>query len=182
MAEQDFQNATEYKLKKFTISKGDGSKETSLLNSDMIAAFSFHESITNPFLGASVLMSDSNGFINTFPIQGGEIVNIEVSTSFDKQVGGGQPTRYKLKVFKIASRVIKNKQQTYTLVMVSEEAFTNEIVRLEKQLSGKPDEIVTKLIRENLKSSKEVFVEPCKFAVKMLPAKRRPFDLSLIHI
>ena len=112
MAEQDFQNATEYKLKKFTISKGDGSKETSLLNSDMIAAFSFHESITNPFLGASVLMSDSNGFINTFPIQGGEIVNIEVSTSFDKQVSGGQPTKYKLKVFKIASRVIKNKQQT----------------------------------------------------------------------
>ena len=61
--------------------------------------------------------------------------------------------------------------------MVSEEAFTNEIVRLEKQLSGKPDEIVTKLIRENLKSSKEVFVEPCKFSVKMLPAKRRPFDI-----
>ena len=177
MAEQDFQNATEYKLKKFTISKGDGSKETSLLNSDMIATFSFHESVTNPFLGASVLISDSNGFINTFPIQGGEIVNIEVSTSFDKQVSGGQPTKYKLKVFKIASRVIKNKQQTYTLVMVSEEAFTNEIVRLEKQLSGKPDEIVTKLIRENLKSSKEIFVEPCKFSVKMLPAKRRPFDI-----
>ena len=177
MAEQDFQNATEYKLKKFTISKGDGSKETSLLNSDMIASFSFHESITNPFLGASVMISDSNGFINSFPIQGGEIVNIEVSTSFDKQVGGGQPTRYKLKVFKIASRIIKNKQQTYTLVMVSEEAFTNEIVRLEKQLSGKPDEIVTKLLRESLKTSKEIFVEPCKFAVKMLPAKRRPFDV-----
>ena len=36
---------------------------------------------------------------------------------------------------------------------------------------------MTKLIRENLKSSKEVFVEPCKFSVKMLPAKRRPFDI-----
>ncbi len=37
--------------------------------------------------------------------------------------------------------------------------------------------MVTKLVREKLKSSKEIFVEPCKFSVKMLPAKRRPFDI-----
>ena len=36
---------------------------------------------------------------------------------------------------------------------------------------------MTKLLRESLKTSKEIFVEPCKFAVKMLPAKRRPFDV-----
>ena len=177
MAENTFQNSSEFKLKKCTISYGDGSNTTSLLSGDMIAAFSFHESIVKPFVAGSLMLSDSTGFLTNFPIQGGEIVEIEVSTSFDEQTNKGQPTKYKLKVMRIASRTIKEKMQIYTLVMLSEEAFVNEIVRLEDPLSGKPDEMVTKLVREKLKSSKEIFVEPCKFSVKMLPAKRRPFDI-----
>ena len=177
MAENTFQNSSEFKLKKCTISYGDGSNTTSLLSGDMIAAFSFHESIVKPFVAGSLMLSDSTGFLTNFPIQGGEIVEIEVSTSFDEQTNKGQATKYKLKVMRVASRTIKEKMQIYTLVMVSEEAFVNEIVRLEDPLSGKPDEMVTKLVREKLKSSKEIFVEPCKFSVKMLPAKRRPFDI-----
>ena len=177
MAENTFQNSSEFKLKKCTISYGDGSNTTSLLSGDMIAAFSFHESIVKPFVAGSLMLSDSIGFLTNFPIQGGEIVEIEVSTSFDEQTNKGQPTKYKLKVMRIASRTIKEKMQIYTLVMLSEEAFVNEIVQLEDPLSGKPDELVTKLVREKLKSSKEIFVEPCKFSVKMLPAKRRPFDI-----
>ena len=177
MAENTFQNSSEFKLKKCTISYGDGSNTTSLLNGDMIAAFSFHESVLKPFVAGSLMLSDSIGFLTNFPIQGGEIVDMEVSTSFDEQTNKGQATKYKLKVMRIASRTIKEKMQMYTLVMVSEEAFVNEIIRLEDPLSGKPDELVTKLVREKLKSSKEIFVEPCKFSVKMLPAKRRPFDI-----
>ena len=177
MAENTFQNSSEFKLKKCTISYGDGSNTTSLLSGDMIAAFSFHESIVKPFVAGSLMLSDSTGFLTNFPIQGGEIVEIEVSTSFDEQTNKGQATKYKLKVMRVASRTIKEKMQIYTLVMVSEEAFVNEIVRLEDPLSGKPDEMVTKLVREKLKSSKEIFVEPCKFSVKMLPAKRRQFDI-----
>ena len=177
MAENTFQNSSEFKLKKCTISYGDGSNTTSLLSGDMIAAFSFHESIVKPFVAGSLMLSDSTGFLTNFPIQGGEIVEIEVSTSFDEQTNKGQATKYKLKVMRVASRTIKEKMQIYTLVMVSEEAFVNEIIRLEDPLSGKPDEMVTKLVREKLKSSKEIFVEPCKFSVKMLPAKRRPFDI-----
>ena len=174
---QTFQNSSEFKLKKCTISKGDGSKTTDLTTGDMIAAFSFHESVVKPFVAGSLMLSDSTGFLTDFPIQGGEIVDIEVSTSFDEQTNDGLPTKYKLKVAKIVGRTVKEKMQIYTLVMTSEEALVNEVVRLEDPLSGKPDEIVTKLVREKLKSSKEIFVEPCKFSVKMLPAKKRPFDV-----
>ena len=146
MAENTFQNSSEFKLKKCTISYGDGSNTTSLLSGDMIAAFSFHESIVKPFVAGSLMLSDSTGFLTNFPIQGGEIVEIEVSTSFDEQTNKGQATKYKLKVMRIASRTIKEKMQIYTLVMVSEEAFVNEIIRLEDPLSGKPDEMVTKLV------------------------------------
>ena len=67
--------------------------------------------------------------------------------------------------------------QSYTLFMCSEESFVNEVIRLQKQLSGKPDEIVAGLLRNELKSSKEFFVEPTKFSVKLLPGKRRPYDV-----
>lgn len=172
MAENQYQNASEFQLKKCVISKGDGSQPTSLLSGDMIIAFSFHESVFHPFVGASLMLSDSNGLINTFPIQGGEIVEIEVGTSLSEE-----PVNYKLKVYKIASRSIKDKRQLYTLVLASDEAFVNEVVRLQTLQEGRPDQIVANLIRKELKSSKEVFVEPTKFEVRMLAARRRPFDL-----
>ena len=96
MAENNFQNSSEFKLKKCTISYGDGSNTTSLLSGDMIAAFSFHESVVKPFVAGSLMLSDSTGFLTNFPIQGGEIVDIEVSTSFDEQTNKGQATKYKL--------------------------------------------------------------------------------------
>ena len=101
MAENQYQNASEFQLKKCVISKGDGSQPTSLLSGDMIIAFSFHESVFHPFVGASLMLSDSTGFLTDFPIQGGEVVDIEVSTTFDEQTNDGQPIKYKLKVAKI---------------------------------------------------------------------------------
>ena len=66
MAENNFQNSSEFKLKKCTISYGDGSNTTSLLSGDMIAAFSFHESVVKPFVAGSLMLSDSTGFLLTF--------------------------------------------------------------------------------------------------------------------
>jgi hypothetical protein len=82
-------------------------------------------------------------------------------------------------VWRIANRGSQGKAQAYTLGLVSVEALNNECVRLVKPLSGKPDDIIKKMLREDLKTDKDFFPAEAttQFAVKMLPVNRRPFDI-----
>ena len=165
------QHASEFKLISCVLSKGDDTKPTAL-DRDMIASLSVHESIVSPFMGATMMISDSKGLLNTFPVEGGENIEIKLKTTWDDT-----PIRYKFKIFKIVSRVIKNKQQLYILALTSEEVFTNETVRVEQLQTGDPSDIVATLIRKELKSSKTIYSEKTKFEVRHLPGRSRPFDI-----
>ena len=146
-------------------------KERSI-GTDMIISFDYMESILSPFVSGALLLSDSKDFINTFPIEGGEEVELAIKHSFNKNA-----QRYIFRVYKIASRIIDGKKQVYNLLLVSEEALINESVRVQTQQDGEPSSIIIKMIREELKSSKEVFSEPSRFKVRMIPNNKRPFDL-----
>ena len=165
------QHASEFKLISCVLSKGDDTKPTAL-DRDMIASLSVHESIVSPFMGATMMISDSKGLLNNFPVEGGENIEIKLKTTWDDT-----PIRYKFKIFKIVSRVIKNKQQLYILALTSEEVFTNETVRVEQLQTGDPSDIVATLIRKELKSSKTIYSEKTKFEVRHLPGRSRPFDI-----
>ena len=165
------QHPNQITLLKFVMSKSDGSNPVKL-DTDMIISFDFMESIVSPMLSGQVVISDSKDFINEFPIEGGEIIEIDVKSSWSED-----PTQYKLRVYKIGGRVIDGKKQLYTLLLISEEALVNESVRVQKQLEGNPESIIGKLIQNELKSTKEIFSEPSRFKIKMLPGNVRPFDI-----
>ena len=83
------QHASEFKLVSCVLSNGDGSKKTAL-DRDMIAIFTVHESVVSPFMGATIMLSDSKGLLNGFPIQGGENIEIKLKTTWEDE-----PVRYK---------------------------------------------------------------------------------------
>ena len=103
----------------------------------MIVSFTVHESILSPFMAANLIISDSAGLLNSFPIQGGENIEFEVKTTFDDA-----PIVYKFKVYKISGRLIKNKKQAYMLGLVSEEALINETLRVQSHLTGNPEKLL----------------------------------------
>ena len=76
------QHASEFKLISCVLSKGDDTKPTAL-DRDMIASLSVHESIVSPFMGATMMISDSKGLLNTFPVEGGENIEIKLKTTWD---------------------------------------------------------------------------------------------------
>jgi len=171
MAEQ-FQNSTDFSLKSVAIARlgeTNGYDIKQLVNS-----FSYVESITSPFVAATLVVVDGTGFLNGLPIQGGETVVVTVQTS-----SNSEPQEYTMVVWRIANRGNQGKTQAYTLGLVSVEALNNECTRLVKPLSGKPDDIIKKMLREDLKTEKDFF--PAKattqFSVKLLPVNRRPFDI-----
>ena len=76
------QSSSSIKLVRCIMSKGNGENSVAL-GSDMIASFDSYESLESPFMAGKLLISDSKDFINTYPIQGGENIEIELKTSFD---------------------------------------------------------------------------------------------------
>ena len=70
------QHPNQITLLKFVMSKSDGSNPVKL-DTDMIISFDFMESIVSPMLSGQVVVSDSKDFINQFPIEGGEIVEVD---------------------------------------------------------------------------------------------------------
>ena len=139
---------------------------------DMIISYDFMESIESPTLSGQLLISDSNNFINDFPIEGGEEVVMKFNHSFD-----GDPIEYRLRVYKIAGRISKDKMQTYSLMLVSEEFLINESIKVQDPLDGNSESLTIKLLREKLNSSKEIYSEPSRFKVRMIPQNIRPFDV-----
>ena len=103
MAEQ---HSSEARLTRCVISR-DGKKSKSL-GSDMVGGVSIHESIEQPIMCGTITISDSKNFINEYPIQGGETVEMEMKTSFSDL-----PIEYSFVVSKITNRYVKNKRQLY---------------------------------------------------------------------
>lgn len=143
-----------------------------LLSTDMIISFDFMESITSPFVSGSLLISDSKDFLNTFPIEGGEDVSVSMEHTFDDN-----PVDFNLKVYKVGGRVVDGKKQVYTLMLVSAEAIINESFKVQDPLDGNPESIIIKLLRQKLGTSKEIYSEPSRFKIRMIPGNLRVFDI-----
>ena len=167
---EKFQNSTDFSLKsvKITSLKGGNGYEIK----QMVGTFSYVESVTSPFVAATMSLADSAGLLNGLPIQGGETVVVTVQTSSSEQ-----PQEYKMLVWRIGNRVVKNNVQSYTLGLISEEALNNEYFRLIKPLKGTGDKIVNEILKKSLKSDKDFFSESTEFEMKLIPANRRPFDV-----
>jgi hypothetical protein len=157
-------------IRKFD-SKGKQSYDD-VITPDMIISFDFMESIESPTLSGQLLVSDSNNFINDFPIEGGEEIVMKFNHSFSEKA-----IEYKLRVYKIAGRISKDKMQTYSLMLVSEEFLINESVKMQDPLDGNSESLTIKLLREKLNSDKQIYSEPSRFKVRMIPQNMRPFDI-----
>jgi hypothetical protein len=165
-----FQSTTDFNLTSIVISRADGSGSQEMKN--LVHSFTYIENIKYPFVMGAVQVVDSGGLLNKLPIQGGEIVEVNIKTSLQP---GGQT--YKLRVWKIANRFVQNKDQSYTLGLISEELLNNEFARVEVPLADKPDKIIAKLLKEYLKTTKEFYSEPCAFESKLIASRKRIFDI-----
>lgn len=173
---EQFQNVTDFSLKSVLIAplgETDGYEIKQMVNT-----FSYVESITSPFIAATMTVADSAGLLQDLPIQGGETVKVTVQTSSREE-----PEEYVLQVWKVGNRYAKNNTQAFTIGLISVEGLNNECVRLMKKLEGHPEEIIAKILTEDLKTTKSFVTtlngmsSPTQFSVKMLPTNRRPFDI-----
>jgi hypothetical protein len=135
--------------------------------------FDYYENIDNPFIVASLTVIDGTNLIGTLPIQGGEKVEIEFECGFGENGSVKQESvKYSFRVWKVYKREFTTRAQMYNLALTSDEAFVNEYQKVVKQLSGKPSEIVEDLLKNYLKTKKDLDIEDTGNQVNYYPARR----------
>ena len=150
------QHPSQVSLKSCYITKPNGLLATKVaLNPSMIVNFDLRENLYCPFMGGTITISDSVNFINSYPITGGEIIEFEIETSFTEN-----PVTWKLIVNSVQVRLLPDpKKQLYVLKLVSRELPVNETVRINRKLKGNFKKLILDIVKNDLKSDKEVFAE-----------------------
>ena len=170
---EQFQNSLDFTIQSVRVwPAGKPTGKGAIDMTGTVITFSYVESITSPFVAATMTVLDSGGLLGGLPIQGSENIWIRVKTSSEEE-----PITYKMKIWSVNNRFAKGQKQVYTLGLISSEAIVNETIRVTKPLEGHSDSIVKELVSEIIKSEKEVYSEVSRFKLKMLPCRRRPFDI-----
>jgi len=169
-----FKNSLDFSVENVTIwpagTPTDPSKSIDMTGT--VVMFSYVESITSPFVAGTLTVLDSGGLLGGLPIQGTENVWLKIRTSSEED-----PITYKMKIWSIHNRYTKGQKQIYNLGLISTEAIINETVRVTKPLQGHSDSIVTELLENFFNTEKNIHTETSQFQMKLLPARRRVFDI-----
>jgi len=143
-----------------------------LLITDMVMRFDYFEDIFCPSIAATLdIVDNGENLVSSLPIQGFEKVEVELKDS--KNV----THTYEFRVFKISNRFSAERFQTYNLGLISLEALYNEGVRVPKTLQEKPEQIASNLLKEYLKTNKDVFVDPSTYKISFNPGKKTVFSI-----
>ena len=155
------------------------------LAGDMCKQFQYFEDITWPAYAATMVIQDNaENVISTMPIQGFEKVVVEVDDLTESSGSNKGKYKYEFRVWNISNRIESERNQTYTLNLISEQGLRNEGTVINKILDGNTSNIVKKLLSDYLNvPQKSMDIENSVTNIKLLPTKKTPFTVikSLLH-
>ena len=170
-------NPAIYQFKSIRISmlQGPYAKKAPVEIADLVSGFTYYEDISKPFISANLNINDSGKNLvgsGSGPITGGELVEIDVEGPDNKDYS------YKFKVYRVGDRINSGKIQNYNLGLISAEALDDPQTRIKKTLSGRPDEIVQKVLNEEgLNTAKRYIADPCDNYKTIIPKNLTPFAI-----
>jgi len=139
----------------------------------MVVTIQYHEDIFWPAYGATMTVVDNQeNIISSMPIQGFEKVVMEFEDVLGEQYS------YSFRVWTVQNRITRERRNTYTLGLISEEGLINEGVRINSTIEGNTSVKVKELLSKYLKvPAGMIDAETSATSVKILPTKKTPFAL-----
>lgn len=163
--------AGDIEIKSLMLRSDDGCREYNLLQ--QAKELNIYESILSPTIFATIVIVDSIGLLNGFPIIGEEYIDFEFSTP-----NTSCTSKYQLFVNEISDKIVdeNNQSETYILQCVSREVIKNSGILYSKKFKKEASEIVKDIFNEKLKEDKELlYVEPSRGIEEVLVTRLQPF-------
>jgi len=143
---------------------------------NLITEFNIYESLEGNFLSGDMTLIDASNAIQELPITGFERIEFFFRTpgttkGFDFSVKSGHPMFvYSLK----NRRGVNPRSQIYTLKFISLEAIRDHQTRVTKAFTGKIDQMIVDVCKNELKTKKDILVEETKGTHKFVSPRVKP--------
>lgn len=150
-------------IQKINLISSDGSKNITI--KPQVKYISVYESVLSPVLYAEMILADAIDLLRGFPIIGEEKIELEFETPTLK------PISLKMNVFQITDVNVgpDQKMKTYKLHLVSQEAFDNEGLFVNRKFTEENENNISNVMITDLKTTKPVTL-----------AKTKGIDVQLI--
>ena len=167
--------AGDYKLDELKIHTTSG---RSFDLTEVYVAIDIYEDIMSNAITGTLTFKDTNNLISNAPIIGQEQISLKVKTpqkTENEEIVIDFTENY-LYVHKILNtQKINDYTQAVTISFTTFDVFTNSRVRISKVYEGMPQEIVTKIMRDDLKSKKNFYFQEAFNNIKMIFPNVKPF-------
>lgn len=131
-------------IDKVSIQSVDGT-EFSIAN--QIVSLQIFEDLYSPFITGTIVIKDSMDLINTVPIIGQELLNIDISTPSLKENGGRINAQFFM--YRIKNReYLGDKNVMFELDFISKEAIVDSNTKLSRRYKGKISDIAKEIMTD----------------------------------
>ena len=177
MAHMDF--AGDFKLTSIVIH---GPQVPSLDVRDMMLELNVYESVHASNLYGNLVMRDNANHVQNIPLVGQEDIEFVFSTNDDSKNENIDFLTFRGRIYKVSDNIrTAERDQVYTLHFTTQETLRNHRTRVKSAYEGSGDEIAERILKNLLKSKKQIYVEPSDLYVKLLGNNMKPYEfLSLL--
>tara|TARA_Y100001963_G_scaffold152572_1_gene237671 strand:- start:809 stop:2272 length:1464 start_codon:yes stop_codon:yes gene_type:complete len=143
----------------------------------LLISLDLYEDIRTNSITGTLIMQDPLAMSSTAPLLGQEYLSLRIKT----------PSRTKTELFnftddlftinRILDKADISGHQAYTIHVVTHEQMKNLRTRIHRVLNGTESDIVEQLITSDIKSKKDLYIEPTAGVRKIIPSNIRPFDI-----
>lgn len=139
-----------------TLMSSDQQRKYSLM--EICKGIDLYESVLSPVMFCELVISDSAGVLQSFPILGGEYISVSFRTPRNKTA----PITFLFTVNSIENKRVNeaNKNLTYTLVCVSAELLRNSKKHISMKITDNINNIIQNIFNTDLGSQKPLELEP----------------------
>jgi len=144
-----------------------------------IVELNFYENIFSSSITGELFLVDTLNLVTNGPIIGQEQLQLRITTpGFKDNDSKINFINEVLMIHKVGLRMpISNTAQIYKLSFISKEAITNERITVSKSFDGTYAGLVVNMLSTELKSTKNVFVEPTLNNKRLIIPDIHPFDV-----
>ena len=163
----------EYNLEEVVLISASGTPTKNL--AETVLEINLWESIDAPFITGKLIFNDEVNYHNILPIIGQEILKLTISTP---SMFGPDIIELLLFVYKVDNVLhINQNNDALTLSFCSMEQIIAQRKIVTRTLVGTWSDILTNIVRKDLESKKNLYIEPCSGLQRIVPAGESPFNL-----
>jgi hypothetical protein len=143
----------------------------------ILVQLDLYENMERSAITGTLVISDSVAIQSSGPIIGQEYLRLKIKTPSDTKTEVHNFLEDVMHIFTLNQKVAIGNQQLYDVHLITYEQMKNTRTRINRTLKGSYSDIVTSLLRDDLKSKKQLFIEPTAGNKKIIPSNSRPFDI-----